>query len=64
MTQREKFCRVMERRGYTVTSLGLITFLDAETEDGGHYSAMWFFNPDGTRNESQRATWKVTRPQK
>lgn len=62
MMTRDRFCAAMERRGYTVTNLGLITFLDADMPDGGHYTAMWFFNADGTRNEDMPASWNVTRP--
>ena len=62
MTEREKFSRAMERRGYAVSHLGLITFLDSDMENGGHYTAMWFFNADGTRNESMPATWNITKP--
>ena len=58
---RETFCRAMERRGYTVTNLGLITFLDAEMENGAHYTAMWFFKADGTRDETKPASWRITR---
>lgn len=61
---RNTFRRAMERRGYTVTNIGLITFLDADMEDGGHYTATWFFNADGTRDTTKSATVQTNRPKK
>ena len=53
---REKFCSAMRKRGYEVTNLGLITFVA-----DGNYTAMWFFNPDGTRDETKPAMWHLDR---
>ena len=56
MTQREKFVAVMRRRGYTVRELGRMVILTMD-----NYTAIHFFNPDGTRDETQPAYWSMSR---
>ena len=56
---REKFCAIHARRGYEVENLGLITFLRAPVGKGKTYTAIWFWNADGTLNEAERPTWTI-----
>ena len=56
MTQREKFVAVMTRRGYAVSELGKMVILAM-----GNYTAIHFFNPDGTRDDSRPPYWKMSR---
>lgn len=60
MMTRDKFCAIQTRRGYKVTNLGLITFLEYEDAEST-YTAMWFFKADGTLNREEKPHWKVTR---
>ena len=60
MMTRSRFCEIQARRGYTVTNIGLITVLDYEDAEST-YTAMWFFNADGTLNREEKPFWKVTR---
>lgn len=57
---RERFCAIQARRGYEVENLGLITFLRSVTRDGKNYTAMWFWNRDGSLNEDEEPTWWVS----
>jgi len=57
---REKFCAIQARRGYRVENLGLMTFLTAPMENGKTYTAIWFWNPDGTPNEAERPYWTIS----
>ena len=54
MTYREKFCIAMARRGYEVENLGLLTVLTCATQDGGMYTAVHFFNKDGSVNRDEK----------
>ena len=56
MTQREKFVAVMARRGYQIKEMGRMVILSMD-----NYTAIHFFNPDGTRDESQSPYWKLSR---
>lgn len=60
MMTREKFCSIQKNRGYKVTNLGLVTFLDYE-DAKSTYTAMWFFNADGTLNREEKPRWTITR---
>ena len=60
MMTREKFCAIQARRGYKVTNLGLITFLDYEDAEST-YTAMWFFNADRNLNREEKPHWTITR---
>lgn len=55
-TYRERFSAIHARRGYKVTEMGLITILEYED-----YTAYWFFNPDGTVDESKDPYWTISR---
>lgn len=57
MTQREKFVAVMTRRGYKVSEMGKMVILTMD-----NYTAVHFFNADGSRDENQKPYWKVDRP--
>ena len=52
MTTRERFEAAMERRGYEVSRLGLITILRH-----GDYTAYHFFTADGEHNTAERPMW-------
>ena len=56
MTQREKLVAVMTRRGYAVSELGKMVILTMD-----NYTAIHFFNPDGTRDDSRPPYWKMSR---
>lgn len=60
MMTRDKFCAIQARRGYKVTNLGLITFLEYEDAEST-YTAMWFFNANGALNREEKPHWEVTR---
>ncbi len=60
MMTRSRFCEIQARRGYKVTNVGLITFLEYEDAEST-YTAMWFFNADGTPNREEEPFWTVTR---
>lgn len=57
---RERFCTIQAKRGYKVENLGLITFLRSKTEDGKDYTAVWFWNKDGSLNENEKPQWWVS----
>jgi len=59
MMTRSRFCEIQTHRGYKVTNIGLITFLDYEDTEST-YSAMWFFNADGTLNRKEKPQWTIT----
>lgn len=54
---KEKFIRVHKARGYQVEELGKIVILRKD-----NYTAIWFFNADGTRNEDLPPQWHLDRP--
>lgn len=53
---KSKFIAIHTRRGYEVADLGKIVTLHMD-----NYSAMWFFNSDGTLDTNNKPTWKITR---
>jgi hypothetical protein len=57
---RERFCAIHSRRGYTVENIGLVTFLSYE-DDKEEYTAMWFWNADGTLNTEMKPSWNIRR---
>lgn len=57
---KEKFIAIQSRRGYEVTVLGKMVILNM-TAKGEAYTAIWFFNEDGTPDESQPPHWTVKR---
>lgn len=59
MTERERFCAAMKKRGYEVDNLGLMTFLRSED-----YTAIWFFREDGTRDTSKKVSWYLDAPKR
>ena len=60
MTERERFCAIQARRGYEVENLGLITFLHSVTREGWNYTAVWFWNQDGSLNREMRPSWSIS----
>ena len=60
MLTREKLIRVQSARGYKVTELGKMVFLDMEDEKSS-YQAIWFFNDDGTVDENHPMTLTLTK---
>ena len=57
---RTRFESIQSRRGYEVTSVGLTTILRSEDKKT-IYTAYWFWNPDGTLDESHKPTWRLER---
>lgn len=53
---KEKFIRIHSNRGYKVTEFGLMIMLEKD-----NYSAIWFFNSDGTVDTTQHPVWKLKR---
>lgn len=53
---KSKFIAIHIRRGYEVADLGKIVTLHMD-----NYSAMWFFNSDGTLDTNNKPTWKIAR---
>lgn len=51
---KERFIKVMEGRGYAVEVLGNVVVLH-----DGDYSAMWFFNADGSLDEDNKPIWSI-----
>lgn len=57
---RDRFETIHERRGYTVERLGKMTILRM-TKNHEAYTAYWFWNADGTPDESQQPSWNIER---
>ncbi len=53
---KDRFIAIQARRGYKVEDLGKIVILSMK-----NYTAMWFFNADGTLNENEKPTWTVSK---
>ena len=53
---KDRFIAIHTHRGYKVEDLGKIVILSM-----GNYTAMWFFNADGTLNENEKPTWTVSK---
>lgn len=51
---KERFIKAMEGRGYAVEVMGNVVVLH-----DGDYSAMWFFNADGSLDEDNRPIWSI-----
>ena len=51
---KDKFIRIHENRGYHVEEVGRMVFLTM-----GNYTAIWFFNEDGTLDENNKPFWKL-----
>lgn len=51
---KERFIKVMEGRGYAVEVMGNVVVLR-----DGDYSAMWFFNADGSLDEDNKPIWSI-----
>lgn len=60
MMNRDKFIAIQSRRGYKVETLGNIVIL-RHVKNGMEYTAMWFYNADGTYNDKYKPTWIVRR---
>lgn len=56
------FVEVQTRRGYEVEDLGRLVILRHTMEGVGNYRAFWFFNEDGSLDESNPPTWWIERP--
>lgn len=54
---REKLIRIQKSRGYAVEELGRMVIFRLD-----NYTAIWFFNADGTVDESNPPTWSLKRP--
>jgi len=54
---KEKFIRIHLSRGYHVEELGKTVILTLD-----NYRAVWFFNADGTLDESKPPHWNLDRP--
>ena len=53
---KEKFIRIQSARGYKVEDLGRIVILSLD-----NYTAIWFFNADGTQDLDNPPTWSIDR---
>lgn len=53
---KDRFIAIHTRRGYEVQNLGKMVILRMD-----NYTAIWFFNSDGSPDESQKPIWKITR---
>ena len=51
---KEKFIKAMTKRGYEIEELGNVVILR-----DGNYSAMWFFNADGTIDKDNKPIWSI-----
>ena len=54
MTRKEILIRTMSKRGYEIEDCGKMVIFRMNT-----YSAIWFFNADGSQNESNPPIWNV-----
>ena len=54
---RERFIRIQAKRGYQIEELGKVVILRMR-----NYTAMWFFNEDGTLDEDNPPYWNLERP--
>lgn len=57
---REKFIRIHKARGYEIEELDKMIIIHMN-DARSRYSAVWFFNADGSVDESQPPTWSVKR---
>jgi len=53
---REKFIRIQKSRGYQVEELGKMVIISLD-----NYRATWFFNADGSVDESNPPIWHLDR---
>ena len=56
---REKFIRIQKSRGYQVEELGKMVIISLD-----NYRATWFFNADGSVDETTRRFGTLTAPTK
>ena len=56
MSAKEKLIRIQTQRGYQVEDLGKVVIFRVSG-----YHAMWFFNADGSVDETHPATWSLER---
>lgn len=57
MMTKERFLKVMTARNYyKITDLGKVVILEHDK-----YSAIWFFNSDGTQDTTKEPTWSLSR---
>lgn len=59
---RAQFCKIQASHGYTVSNIGLMTILHYIDKDDAIYTAIWFWNADGTLNHELEPTWSLKRP--
>lgn len=57
MTYRDRFIRAHKARGYEIEERGLVVILRYD-----NYTAIWFFNADGSRDEANPPQWWIDRP--
>lgn len=53
---RERFIRIQKTRGYKVEELGRMVIISLD-----NYRATWFFNVDGSLDESNPPIWHLDR---
>ena len=53
---KERFIRIHRNRGYQVEESGKMVVISS-----GNYKAIWFFNTDGSVDESNPPIWHVGR---
>ena len=51
-----RFIAIQTKRGYKIQDFGKMVILR-----DGKYTAIWFFNADGTLDETQKPNWKMER---
>lgn len=54
---RERFIKIQATRGYQIEELGKMVIIRMD-----NYRAIWFFNEDGTLDESNPPSWHLERP--
>lgn len=52
---KERFISIHLKRGYTVENMGRIVKISMDD-----FSALWFFNEDGSLDENHKPSWKMT----
>lgn len=52
---KSRFITIHTKRGYTIKDMGKVVRISMD-----NYSALWFFNADGTIDESHKPMWTLS----
>jgi len=55
---KEKFIRIQKQRGYEVEEMGKTVTLRMDDEES-EYTAIWFFNENGSIDENHKPVWSL-----